>query len=1456
MSGLQRMLRQAGKESAGGASSGGRESAREQREQAGVPRFLSHPALPATLEVGPTDDPLEREADAVADAVVHDAPTLPRFLAPAAAGDRGHTAAAAAAGGKAVRPHALPGVRRKSLRADPPDDGQNAASTAQGDGAQPLLPSLRNRIEATLGADLADVRVHQGPTAADANARIGARAFTHGRDVWLGERQRPDDAALIAHEAAHVVQQRRGDVAIRRQADAAAGSGSEPAAAGTAGQSFAFSEDEMASRLAATPAAGADAAATSVELNPGTRSTLGEVAGEAERGDGEPAPEEAATAETADDGGGDGDAGGAGGEDGSDAGQDDAALRAGGPIADAGSPPPVERPGPAAEFESLVGEEVAAYLEGNLSEERIAALDPQTRALLDAADALGERRLTDPEASALQGLAGEGLQPGAPRTGYEAEPLWLRTLATIRDVTGQLGGIVGIIGLVATVSGFILSLLLPPVGAFLLTVGRFCDVAALILDGISLVLGIILTGYNYYRLKNETDPEERRRLLGMVRQDAMGTVMSAVAVATAVAPGAARLLGRSRVGRLVGGAARGVGRRVAGAAGRLAAQPGRIGRAAAAVGRAGSGAAGAVRRSGAGASGRFHTFMGRTRDFGLRSALSTTAAGRAARAIGRTGPGRVAGGALAAVGTRARALLGSAPGRLLGGAAAAGASGLRRFGRGVAGSAAGRWLAGSRLGRYAGRVYGENLDLARLLFARSERAHHGFVGARLRAELAGAQSAGALTEAAARARLQARMPASEFPEINFNDLALRADPAAGGRLVFGRPGNRLQRFLDGLRRNEATTINNAIAANPSLSDADLARQLNARPNAPAQWTEAEVAAFRQQATRSAVYKTPHHTISVLDAPHVAYDPRYIQLGNAPLVVPPGTTRATSPWALFGTRSARRPPGGSGAPLDVPFIRTTGEAEALARGGPAFATGGPSPTPLTGSFDPDYFRSEAFFEALRREGNTGIWVNPNDPSQRLLFDAHFVAGHRWQTGEAGARALFGPTVDFADRFAGVVPRTLLDRSIAGIGRIAVRGSDDVQMQSLALGDWMLAQLGVPSAPGDEAAAGSATELAAASATESAAASAAESAAATATRNAGETTSAGPEDEPPAVDDTLVAGSGDGGAAALGEVATAAAQPPTPVPWSPSALVSIREQRIDISSAMEVVNDCVSETVVAEQHNVAARAAAATLQERNTAQARFAGAERATVAAEQGKLDQATTAQQEMSAQGAEASGDAARGQQEADAVQSEGQGVSVEAKPEEPRSRSWLERAWDATAGALWDGLVAPAVRAVRRKVNQVMQSINEFIMGMINQALGLDEIEAELDGGGQDIAARSGSLEESDAGLEAVGEQAGEEQQRNRQSMDQADANIDDARAARADALALQGDLAAHDGVLAAEEMAGESYVVDFAATYRPYFAATGGGTVPARADEGATSEAASAAAGAESESDEAALVS
>jgi len=122
MNGLQTVLRKAGNESAAALLRGNSERSPEQREQAGMPRFLAPPALQAKREVGREDDPLEREADAVADTVTQDQSTLARFLSPAGSG-RGDAAAPAHAG-TAARTHAQPAVRRKTLRADPPDDGQ------------------------------------------------------------------------------------------------------------------------------------------------------------------------------------------------------------------------------------------------------------------------------------------------------------------------------------------------------------------------------------------------------------------------------------------------------------------------------------------------------------------------------------------------------------------------------------------------------------------------------------------------------------------------------------------------------------------------------------------------------------------------------------------------------------------------------------------------------------------------------------------------------------------------------------------------------------------------------------------------------------------------------------------------------------------------------------------------------------------------------------------------------------------------------------------------------------------------------------------------------------------------------------------------------------------------------------------------------------------------------------
>ncbi|NUV40612.1 DUF4157 domain-containing protein [Streptomyces sp. CAI-24] len=76
---------------------------------------------------------------------------------------------------------------------------------------RPLDESTRTDMESRLGADFSDVRVHSGPAARSSAAEVGARAYTSGSDIVIGEGGA--DRHTLAHELVHVIQQRRGPVA-------------------------------------------------------------------------------------------------------------------------------------------------------------------------------------------------------------------------------------------------------------------------------------------------------------------------------------------------------------------------------------------------------------------------------------------------------------------------------------------------------------------------------------------------------------------------------------------------------------------------------------------------------------------------------------------------------------------------------------------------------------------------------------------------------------------------------------------------------------------------------------------------------------------------------------------------------------------------------------------------------------------------------------------------------------------------------------------------------------------------------------------------------------------------------------------------------------------------------------------------------------------------------------------
>jgi hypothetical protein len=146
--------------------------------------------------VGASNDPLEREADRVAQQVLS-APAEARFE------------------------NALPRVQRfttqpgSGVEVAPPSVDQALAETGR-----PLDSATRNDMEWRFGHDFSRVRVHSGVAAERSARELNANAYTLGQHVVFGAgRLSPDSRAgrrLIAHELAHVIQQGAESMTVRR----------------------------------------------------------------------------------------------------------------------------------------------------------------------------------------------------------------------------------------------------------------------------------------------------------------------------------------------------------------------------------------------------------------------------------------------------------------------------------------------------------------------------------------------------------------------------------------------------------------------------------------------------------------------------------------------------------------------------------------------------------------------------------------------------------------------------------------------------------------------------------------------------------------------------------------------------------------------------------------------------------------------------------------------------------------------------------------------------------------------------------------------------------------------------------------------------------------------------------------------------------------------------------------
>jgi hypothetical protein len=178
------------------------------RTAASIPRTIQ-----AKLVVGRGDDPLEWEADAVANRIMGTAEPVAQM--PAAPGRLSRSCAACEATGRET-------VNRKriepddevhgKLRGSPPTMTADLERRVREIGSgKPLPAASRAFFEPRFGYDFSRVRVHDNPAETALASRLNARAFTHGPNIVFGAGQFAPETHegqhLLAHELAHVVQQ-------------------------------------------------------------------------------------------------------------------------------------------------------------------------------------------------------------------------------------------------------------------------------------------------------------------------------------------------------------------------------------------------------------------------------------------------------------------------------------------------------------------------------------------------------------------------------------------------------------------------------------------------------------------------------------------------------------------------------------------------------------------------------------------------------------------------------------------------------------------------------------------------------------------------------------------------------------------------------------------------------------------------------------------------------------------------------------------------------------------------------------------------------------------------------------------------------------------------------------------------------------------------------------------------
>ncbi len=160
--------------------------------------------IQCSLTVGAPDDPLEDEADDMADRVMRmpDSGFIQRKCAECGKEEEG---------GQLQRKPLSSFIQRKGSGGVAASNETTSRIRAAQGGGSPLGDGPKSFMESRFGADFSAVRIHDGTEAAALSQDLSAQAFTVGKDVFFNSgRFSPETGEgkrLLAHELTHTIQQ-------------------------------------------------------------------------------------------------------------------------------------------------------------------------------------------------------------------------------------------------------------------------------------------------------------------------------------------------------------------------------------------------------------------------------------------------------------------------------------------------------------------------------------------------------------------------------------------------------------------------------------------------------------------------------------------------------------------------------------------------------------------------------------------------------------------------------------------------------------------------------------------------------------------------------------------------------------------------------------------------------------------------------------------------------------------------------------------------------------------------------------------------------------------------------------------------------------------------------------------------------------------------------------------------